>query len=99
MTLARRGPELREARGLLPGVNGRRATMSEVPFDPEAFVAEALEPFGFVRWHANGLYEPAEAGDPDGVDVCLLAVVDRDDLIDIVAWRPSNPRRWWRRLG
>jgi len=49
-----------------------------------------------VRFHGD-LYEP----DPDGKEVFLIGVSEHPDelIIDIVAFQPSKPNKWWLRLG
>lgn len=54
--------------------------------------------FGVTRAMFHGdLFEPA----PDGKPVILLGVSEHPDegLVDIVAFEPSNPVRWYLRLG
>lgn len=54
--------------------------------------------FGVDRAQFHGdLYEPA----PDGVPVIVMGVSEHPDepIIDIVAFQPSDPTRWWLRLG
>lgn len=44
----------------------------------------------------SGLYQPH----PDGWPAAILAVHDQAGaIIDLVAWNPESPGRWWRRLG
>lgn len=49
-----------------------------------------------AQFHGD-LYEP----DPDGTPVIVLGVSESPDepIIDIVAFKPSEPNRWWLRLG
>ena len=54
--------------------------------------------FGVCRAQFHGdHYEPA----PDGVPVIILGVSESPDepILDIVAFKPSEPNRWWLRLG
>ena len=54
--------------------------------------------FGVTRAMFHGdLFEPA----PDGKPVIVLGVSEHPDegLVDIVAFEPSNPVRWYLRLG
>jgi len=54
--------------------------------------------FGVCRAQFHGdLYEPA----PDGTPVIVTGVSEHPEeaLVDIVAFKPSNPARWWLRLG
>lgn len=54
--------------------------------------------FGVTRAQFHGgLYEPASEGKP----VILMGVSEHPDegLVDLVAFEPSNPARWFLRLG
>ena len=54
--------------------------------------------FGVCRAQFNeALYEPAPDGDP----VIVMGVTEHPDdaLVDLVAFKPSDPSRWWLRLG
>ena len=54
--------------------------------------------FGVCRAQFHGdLYEP----DPNGTPVIVMGVSEHPDeeIIDIVAFQPSDPTRWWLRLG
>lgn len=44
----------------------------------------------------SGFYQPHEAGAP----AAILGAADRaGDLVDLVAWHPDQPGRWWVRTG
>lgn len=54
--------------------------------------------FGVSRAQFHGdLYE----SDPDGVPVIVMACFEHPDEppVDLVAFQPSDPTRWWLRLG
>ena len=48
-----------------------------------------------VRIDADGTYEPAE----DGVGAIVVAVIEHNELSDLLAFRTTDPSRWWLRLG
>jgi hypothetical protein len=54
-------------------------------------------PFGVERIDVDdaGRWWPA----PDGKPALLIPVMERGELIDIVAFRTSAPARWWWRIG
>ena len=48
-----------------------------------------------VRTYQDGSYEPAE----DGVGAIIIAVIEHDELSDLLAFCTTDPSRWWLRLG
>lgn len=54
-------------------------------------------PFGVERIDVDdaGRWWP----DPDGKAALVVPVIERGELLDIVAFRSSNPARWWWRIG
>ena len=48
-----------------------------------------------VRTYQDGSYEPAE----DGVGAIIIGVIEYDELVDLLAFRTTDPSRWWLRLG
>lgn len=67
--------------------------------DADTFLAEAAEPFAFIRPLANGTYEPyGEGGEVQGIPALQCPVITGDDVLDIVAWQWDEPGIWWLRL-
>lgn len=53
------------------------------------------DPLGLEKIATEGShYQPAE----DGREALILPVAD-GDLLDLIAWFPDEPGRWWRRTG
>ncbi len=52
-----------------------------------------------IQIHRDGTWSPSER---HGVRAVLLPIFDPrggEDLIDVVAWRVEEPRKWWLRRG
>jgi hypothetical protein len=63
---------------------------------PEAFICAGPHRIGFTDIETNGdLFEPAETG----TTAIVVAEVVGGEVIDLIAFHPSTPGRWWLRLG
>lgn len=64
---------------------------------PEAFADFPTYPFGVARAEpiGGGLYQPSEAGLPS----LVLPVLDEGELVDLVAFRATDPGGWMQRRG
>ena len=62
--------------------------------DEVIFAEPPLVGFAQIELYRGGLYEPRD----EGLDAVIVPV-HADGLADLVAFRPSLPGRWWRRLG
>ena len=81
----------------------RRLVSLGCPIKGLARIARSHAPFGVarVRWLADGLYEPAEDGDPALVMAVMPEMGDllTPEPVDLIAWNTSHPRRWAWRVG
>lgn len=93
-----------------PAPSGKRGTGAEkrptvrlVPtlthLSAQDLALEAATPTGWIipdGW----TYSPLPAFEPGAIEAVFLAVEDRDgELLDVVAWSPADPAKWWRRTG
>ena len=78
----------------IPILNELRAALAVSPTGMPKAMAEYCG-MGRLRLTRAGLYEP----DTDGFEAVILPVFEGDETIDLLAFRPGQPRTWWLRRG
>jgi hypothetical protein len=63
--------------------------MRQLDADPWPFV-------GITRIEVSGrTYQP----EPSGFTAFIVPEVNNSEIVDLVAWKPDRPNRWWQRTG
>lgn len=75
-----------------------KALAEALDLPPQAFGFLGIGHARFCKDPSCERWEPAE-GEAGATEVLILPVHEGETIIDLVAWRPDRPRRWWLRTG